>query len=391
MGLSWIAQVTGLLWTMLLKQFAAPYVGIIARGEQVTVADFGSWGDRVLFLKSIYSGTSDLIGKALGGDFSVVTSKFLGSASDESVLSMIIGHFEIVRVMNRHGTRALSQRHPELVNKYLRSYLAKSFGIRTRREIVKFHYQCLRQHVIDSFYQEIMRDGAILWNEIMDQSRYTISLLFDPVTEKVGDLCLRVGKDGISLYEMSFTIVPGCLIGCASDKAILVGRVQGTKEQIEAIKVATRACQHVPPAHLLMVALQAIAEALAIGAVAGVSNTERLGKARSDENGLYFDYDAFWETFFVAKKTAGIYEIPVPFREKPLEQIKTSGRRRTRLKRRFKNRIAVSIGAAFAGTYLRNAAEAEGATRQPARALDRLGDIHNRTGGIVASRPANLI
>ena len=309
--------------------------------------------DHILFLKSIYAGIFDLIGKAFGDNIFVFASKIHKLALDESIVTMYIRHFEIVRVMNRRGTLPLTKRYPNLVIKYFGKYLARSFSKKSRREILKFHHQYLMEHVTESFYEQIFENGSVLWNEIIDDNRYTISLAFNSKWHMEGDLSLIFSQNDIPLYEISFTVVPGRLINDTADQALLVGRVQGARQQAEAIRTATRACRDIAPPHLLMAAAQSIAGALAIDVVGGVSNKEQLSKFEGEALGFFFDYDAFWETFVVKKRGADIYEISVPFPQKPFEQIKIVHRRRTRLKRRFKNQIAASVGGVFAEKFLK--------------------------------------
>jgi uncharacterized protein VirK/YbjX len=160
-------------------------------------------------------------------------------------------------------------------------------------------------------------------------------------------------QNGVSLYEISFTLVPGSLIDDEADRALLVARVQGARRQTDAIRRATRACHDIAPPHLLMAAAESIAAALAIDVIGGVGNTEQLAEPIGEARGFFFDYDAFWETFVVKKRPASIYAIAVPFVQKGFENIKTDHRRRTRRKRQFKQQVGTRVGAAFAEKFLR--------------------------------------
>ena len=307
----------------------------------------------VPFVKSIYAGTFHLIRKVFSTDFIAILSRFHKSVSDESIVAMMIGHFEVVRIMNCSGARALTKRYPNYVNKYVTDYLAKRFSKKSRREILKFHHQYLMEHVTESFYEQILQSRSVLWNEIVDENSYAISLSFSPQWHSEGDLSLTFDRNDIPLYEISFTIVPGDLIGCAADHALLIGRVQGRKGQIEPIRIGTKAFHDIAPPHLLLAAAQSIAGVLAIGVVGGVSNEQQLARSVYDASDCYFNYDAFWETYLVQKKSAVIYTITVPFPDKPIEQVNAAHRRRARLKRRLRKQIADSVGATFAKNFLK--------------------------------------
>jgi len=303
------------------------------------------------FVKSICAGTIHFGRKVISANFFSVLSRLRNSVSDESLIAMIIGHFEVVRVLNHNNGRALTRRYGNYANKYVTEYLAKSFDKKTRREILKFHHRYLADHVTDSFYEQILQGRSNLWTETIDGNCYAISISFNPDWHSEGDISLTFDKNDVSLYEVSFTIVPGRLIGCAAAQALLVGRVQGRKGQAEPIRVGTRACHDIAPPNLLLAAVQSVAGVLGIEAIAGVSNDEQLAKSVYDAAGVYFDYDTFWETYLVEKRGARIYTIPVPFPEKPIKQVSSAHRRRARNKRRLKKQIADRVGAAFAEKF----------------------------------------
>jgi uncharacterized protein VirK/YbjX len=136
------------------------------------------------------------------------------------------------------------------------------------------------------------------------------------------------------------------LVGCAADDVMLIARLQGIAGNFAAIRAATRACMDVSPPALLMAALQGIGKALDIGMIAGVTNQEQLTAHMDADRHVYFDYDAFWSTY-VGNAAEKFYLIRVPVPEKPLAQVSTMHRRRTRLKRQFKRQVAAVAQAAF--------------------------------------------
>ncbi len=303
------------------------------------------------FLKSLYTGAAFLIRKSFEDSIFTVFSKVRRFALDESLLEAIVGHLDIVRSLNGPGARAVIEHHPNYVNKYVGRYLARSFDKRTRREILKFHHAFLDERVTETFYEQVLRDEPPLWVREVEDGRFSISLSFNAKWHAEGDLSLLFNRDDFRLYEISFTVVPGTLVGSPSGHALFVGRVQGAVRQADAIRAATRACHDVAPSHLLMVAAEAVASALAIDLIAGVGNREQV--AEDDEPGCHFNYDVFWETFPVKEPGAAIYQLLVPFPEKPLAQIKTSHRRRSRFKREFRKETAATVRSSFEGMFLK--------------------------------------
>ena len=130
---------------------------------------------------------------------------------------------------------------------------------------------------------------------------------------------------------------------------MLVARVQGERNQTEAIRAATRRLYRIAPPHLLVAAIQSIAELLAIDMIGGVGNQEQLVKSHKDD--FFFDYDAFWRTFSVKKYVEGVYQIAVPFSKKS-----SSKNSKTRIERRhFREGVAAEIRATFYRTFIKRA------------------------------------
>ena len=90
------------------------------------------------------------------GNFSAL-SKLRSAFSDETIVATIVQHFQVIRVLYRSGAQALIKRYPHYANKYVHKYLMKSFSKKTRREVLKFHYQYLARHVTDSFCDRLCK------------------------------------------------------------------------------------------------------------------------------------------------------------------------------------------------------------------------------------------
>jgi uncharacterized protein VirK/YbjX len=299
------------------------------------------------FFRSIYAGTAHVFRKLYSGNPGTIIAKIRKFISDEPIVAAVNGHLKVVRALNGSGASALTKRYPNYVNKYATDYMAKSFSQRTRREILQFHHQYLAGHVTPVFYEVILNGGEILWSETLAGNRYSISVVFNHQFHSEGDVSLSFDKDGLPLYAISFTIVPGRSVGSASDQAMLIGVIQGRIGQAEEIRASTKACHDIAPPYLLLAASLSIAEVLGIGVVAGVTDCEQLAKSR-EGTACFFDYDAFWETLLVRKNVAGFYEGSIPLPEKLLVQTVSKHRGKVRLKRRMKKEIADQVGQTFA-------------------------------------------
>ncbi len=299
-------------------------------------------------------GAIHILRKVCSRNIFVALSKLRKAFSDESIVVAVIEHYSIIRALNRSDGRTLTKRYPHYVNKYVHPYLAKSLSKKARREALRFHHQYLTQRVVASFYEQILQNRLTLWSELIDEDCYAISMSFNPDWHAPGDLSLSFERNNTPIYEISFAIVPGGLIGCSADPILLVARVQGGSNQAEAIRIATRACHRIAPPHLLMAAVQSIATVLAIDTIGGITNKEQLAKSPQEKlNHFFFDYDAFWETFTFRYKGIIAYEIQVPFLDKPGAHAGYHSKARLR-RRHFKNQIAAIVGATFAKKFVKS-------------------------------------
>ena len=144
-------------------------IGLIATIPSATGRSLAA-EQHIQFLKSLYAGTIHLIRKLYAGETAVIVSKFRKSISDETLTAMIVGHFKLVRSLNWSGSRALTRLYPNYINKYATDYLAKSFDKPTRREIIQFHHEYLAEHLTEAFYDTILNQGRILWDEKIEES-----------------------------------------------------------------------------------------------------------------------------------------------------------------------------------------------------------------------------
>ena len=272
---------------------------------------------------------------------------FTSGNFDETLWAAIAGHREFVRLMRQPHLRDLLTYHPPVVYRPYRRYLATSFTKKDRRTILKHHYGYLLTRIRKTFFFEISRNRPLLWQKAIGQDVFAIKLSFTGELHHEGDLLLEFQENSVRLYHLSFTIAPGHLAGSKAAQVILIGHVLGVAGHFDAIRRATKTCLDIAPPYLLLAAVQGISDALNIGVIAGVKNTERI-TTNSYDSEVYFDYDAFWSTH-QGSEAEKFFLISVPISAKPLALISISHRRRTRLKRQFKSEVAETSKAAFLG------------------------------------------
>ena len=249
--------------------------------------------------------------------------------------------------MRQPRLRDLLTYDSHMIYRPYRRYLATNFTKKDRRSILQHHYGYLATRISEAFFFELTRNRPLLWQKTIGQDVFAIKLTFTGELHHEGDLLLEFEENSVRLYHLSLTIAPGHLAGAEAAQVILVGHVLGVAGNFDAIRRATKTCLDIAPPYLLMAAVQGMSDALNVGVIAGVKNTEQITSSGFGSE-LYFDYDAFWRSH-LGTEGRRFFLVSVPISAKPLALISASHRRRTLLKRQFKSEVAEASKAAFRG------------------------------------------
>lgn len=180
------------------------------------------------------------------------------------------------------------------------------------------------------FFKTIVTSKVVLWQKGVDKNLYTISLTF-PYHDMEGDLALIFDVNGAHISIASFSIIDGNMVGINNEHMVFIARVQGTSGQFELIRQATKALNEVSPNIILVLATQAIASALGIESIAGITTKEHI---IYDE--FNFDYDELWVSMGGEKVNEQVFHLPSKPHNKPMAMVKMNHRCRTKRKRQFK-------------------------------------------------------
>jgi uncharacterized protein VirK/YbjX len=216
--------------------------------------------------------------------------------------------------------------------------MAKRLGKIERQQILLSHYRFLEKVAPRDFHARLLRGPLTVWEAVRGETSCAINLSINPRHD--GELSLNFTTNAISVYNLSFTIALGEHVGSTYHYALLIGRLQGCR-RYDLMKAASRACRHISPKYLLLAAAESFASSLGIGVLAGVSTDNQVSNAHNPA--FTFDYDECWETLCGVKNGKGFYEIPLPIFKKSLEEIPSSHRRNTRLKRAFKAAVGAAV------------------------------------------------
>jgi uncharacterized protein VirK/YbjX len=222
----------------------------------------------------------------------------------------------------------VARKYPMLSFRYLGNYVALGLPLAMRRSIFLTHLQFLQRRFDRGFLVAMDGSPITIWQKTIGQRTFDITLgLNDPIE---GHLLLRFRMDGVVVYRMMFVFASGADFRLPDETIILVSAVQGVPD-FDRVKLATRTCCDIQPAHMLMSALGAVAQVARVSTILGLHQSRQLFR-----ESVRFAYGRFFEIYGEEIPGQKIFLIPVPYRDRPIWMTETSHRKRTLRKRRFK-------------------------------------------------------
>jgi uncharacterized protein VirK/YbjX len=257
-------------------------------------------------------------------------------------------HRKVLRVFKHPALAEAVRRDPRLPFKHLtHDFLVRGFTIPARAACLMHHYKRLHSALPDLLLCRILRSEIPLV-DFHEGGHFIISIGPSWSSHKEGELSLNLHVDGEVVYVLSFTIVPGWVVESTAPEILLISRIQGVKGCYPQISQATSALHGVAPAPLLFAALQGVAGALGIHAMAAVSAVRQIAYEEQYAAAFHTAYDAFFAEMGIAATGAGFFLSALPIAEKPLTSIKQGHKLRTREKRAFKQEIESACAGFFA-------------------------------------------
>ncbi len=258
--------------------------------------------------------------------------------------SNIATFYQVLQLIKVHPFSEAARLHPRFAFKYLtHDYLTRSFTVPERAACFIHHYRRLQADFPDRLLRQCLSTDITLHEIECGGSRFAFSMGLPRIWDKEGELSLNLHLDGVVVFVLSFTIVPGWIFQSQAADVLLISRIQGVYGYFNEIRRLTRTLHDVGPAALLLAALYGFAEALGIGEFAAVSAI-RQSSYTEELSALYIDaYDNFFTGLGLAINDSGFFLSPIPHPDKPLSQIKQGHKLRTREKRAFKHKIAQAV------------------------------------------------
>ena len=259
------------------------------------------------------------------------------------MLPMHRGQWRLFCLFMSPALWSILRKRPRIVFKHLHKYLYASFARDARLTALLHHHAFLLARTRPGFFNDLVHRPPVLWQRACGDKMLAITLAFPTPNDQEGDLGLVAWLGAQRIFIVSFSIVPSACLGQPDGPALFIGRVQGLADT-ERMRETTRLCGDVAPGSLLMAAVTGFASALGINRMYGVSALDQL--SRDDgraERGIGFDYDGFWGVQKGEPISPHFFYLETPLRHRPLETVAANHRKRTLLKRNFKDGVAAGV------------------------------------------------
>jgi uncharacterized protein VirK/YbjX len=247
-------------------------------------------------------------------------------------------HFSVLRVLAHPQCADLARQYPLLAFKYLGDYVALGLPIAARRSTFVAHFRSLQRLFDAGFLESVQSSAPTLWHAIIGQRDFHLAIEMTGVLGSEGELRLAFHMDGSEVYRLVFVFASGYDFDVPDRVILIVTGIQGIHD-FERVKIATRSCCDIQPAHILMTAIGAIAEAVRVSTILGPHETRQLFCGAQ----LFFSYGEFFRAYGKEMPGQNMYRIDVPYYRKPTLAIKATHRRRNRRKRQFRADVHRSV------------------------------------------------
>ena len=178
-----------------------------------------------------------------------------------------------------HGTSSgrMLYRHARVFDrKFLGPYLSTALTTRQKLRVQMHLVRFIEDNFTASFVACLTHGGLCLWQQETADGSHGISLYLADASKFEGDLALDYHVNGRRLHRLSFVFAPGAAFGLADRHTLFIGGSQGMNGGQKEARAAAKANGGLHPATMLVLALRAIAQALDIDGLSGISATHQL-------------------------------------------------------------------------------------------------------------------
>lgn len=223
-----------------------------------------------------------------------------------------------------------------LPGKIHRPYLYLGLSSRQRAQALQQHYAFLQQLSCNALRKAMLTPQQ---TELVsfcgkDDKHFKVTVACNGRCEREGEVNMSLSCDGTLLAIVTFSVIER-----DGRRVLLIGGMQGAHSETphETIRMATRACYGLFPKRVLLEVISLLARASGIGAIQAVSNcghTYYSLRYRYKKRAVFLaSYDEFWQSLNAEKVSRQLWQLPLEFPQKTIEEIPS--KKRAEYRRRY--------------------------------------------------------
>lgn len=225
-----------------------------------------------------------------------------------------------------------------------RHFLSREFDAAERMAGVLDHFRFEQEHFTPALLLALHSDGLRLWRHA---GGWDIRLRANADTRHEGPLSLVLGRNGVTVHELSFAWVDARHLGDRAGQGPVLFATRNQCVPSDGPELARFRADFPQnsPAYFALAALNGLVAALGQKRVVGVRSTCQIAFETRYAAGFQRSYDEFWTGFGGRCLGAHGLEMPVPAAVTPLTELRAKHRARARQRREHWRQIAESAEA----------------------------------------------
>jgi len=273
-----------------------------------------------------------------------------------SIAGNLRGQIELIRIFSLPAFRSFVLLDPVIPFRHHNpKFLFRGLHANARAAAILHHYRFLISRLPNRMLHQSGKWEIPVVERATNGRNFTIVLGL-PTKSALweGESLLQFRVDGVPVYELQFTIVPGGVLNSRQQDVIFVQRIQGMKECFERIKAATRTFSYLSLPSILIAALEGIAAAWGIREMACISARSQYCNRKFQDDGDWLAlstraYDEFCSELGATRVSADFFSLSLPIEGKPIESVEGRHRAAARKKRAARHEVANTVCQAILG------------------------------------------
>lgn len=225
---------------------------------------------------------------------------------------------------------------PAVPLRSMRPYLWSGLSGQGRAEALKHHLAWLVTALAPGELTVLYQRGYLVLRE-WEVGSNVLRLVLQPgrALGREGELELHLQIGGVSAVRASFSVLPASAVGAPlTGPLMVIGNMQGAADGRELVKQLAGAMEKIRPSHVLLNALQGLAQGWGLAGMVGVSTRGHVyagyGSLRKR---VGICYDSLWQELGASDKASRTHwQLPLHWQPKPLEEV--ASKKRSELRRR---------------------------------------------------------